>query len=170
MTDVSAALHNARKHFKVLERTMDSVTDRKSAIRAMHAFFGRNGVDGIECPSGFKGFKVEAVNLRKRPTDDGPSGRIYAFMLIGDERIPVRGYILDGRFAALVTLAAFLWGPKRERRLEARKRIVPLLRAFRSHFEEWHRDDGMALMFQSIESFLKMYCPNIFTAKRKKGG
>lgn len=143
------------------------VTDKKSAIKGMNLFFDRHGVDGIECPAGFKGFEVEAVHLYESfGKDDAPgkTGKVFAAMKVGKERIPVRGYILDGTFSALVSPAAFAYGPTRAKD-RVRERLPAVLHAFAFHFEEWHADDDMALMFRVMES-----CLNAKPFKTKKGG
>lgn len=91
-------------------------------------------------------------------------------MMLGSERIPVRGYILDGTFSALVTPAAFALGPKREPQLEDRKRVLSVLGAFRAHFVEWNRDSDMALMFRVMESCLGILNRGPKIKKSKKGG
>lgn len=150
-----------------------TVTDRKSAVKGMNLFFSRHGLDGIECPAGFKRFEVEAVHLYKRLGKSGipgKSGKVYGFIRLGKERIPVRGYILDGNFSALVTPATFAFGPKREPQIEARNRIMGVLGAFRAHFEEWNRDPDVALMFMVMGSCLDTLNHCQTTKRSKKGG
>jgi len=150
-----------------------TVVDRKSAIKGMIGFFSRHGVDGIECPAGFKGFEVEAVNLYKRFGKSGipgKTGKVNATMKLGSDRIPVIGYILDGTFAALVSPAAFVQDPKRESRLEVHKKVWNVLGAFRAHFVEWNRDPDMALMFRVMESSLDILNSKPVIKRSGKGG